>query len=200
VSHHCFDPAVSPAGKSSLIVRYDTDYDYWSALSRDAAAYAAEKARTSAAVINALEQRFPGLATAVEVIDVSTPVTWVRFTGNWRGAAEGWRLTPHTLWLSMLSGIRKTLPGLDRFYMVGQWVSGSGLPTALESGRGLVRQLCKQDRRPFVATIPANPPSRLLPSFDPEPVTTTVVLDGSTTPSSLAARFEAGYGDEAVGA
>jgi hypothetical protein len=33
---------------------------------------------------------------AIEVIDVSTPATVIRYTGNWNGGMEGWLLTPST--------------------------------------------------------------------------------------------------------
>ena len=32
----------------------------------------------------------PGLADKVEAWDVATPLTWERYTGNWRGSYEGW--------------------------------------------------------------------------------------------------------------
>jgi len=58
-------------------------------------------------------------------------------------------VTPETWNLRM----SKTLPGLDNFYMVGQWVEpGGGLPPAAFSGRNLTQILCKRDKRPFVTT------------------------------------------------
>jgi phytoene dehydrogenase-like protein len=49
----------------------------------------------------------------------------------------------------------KTLPGLNNFYMVGQWVQpGGGLPPAAYSGRNLIQILCKQDRRKFITNVP----------------------------------------------
>ena len=44
-----------------------------------------------------------------------------------------------------------TLPGLDGFYMTGQWVKGFGLPMAAMSGKEVVRAMCKVDRRKFRA-------------------------------------------------
>ena len=49
----------------------------------------------------------------------------------------------------------KTLPGLDGFYMAGQWVEpGGGLPTVAMSGRNVIHIICKRDKKPFVAKIP----------------------------------------------
>ena len=64
--------------------------------------------------------------------DVATPMTWERYTGNWRGSYEGWQFNTS----SFTSSMKKTLPGLDNFYMAGQWVNpGGGMPTAAMSGR-----------------------------------------------------------------
>jgi len=98
-----------------------------------------------------LDKRFPGLSSQVEMRDVATPVTFHRYTGNWQGTFEGWLLTPATVNLRM----KKTLPGLDRFYMAGQWVQpGGGLPSGAMTGRYVVQMMCKRDRKRFAATVP----------------------------------------------
>jgi phytoene dehydrogenase-like protein len=52
-------------------------------------------------------------------------------------------------------GMDKTLPGLDDFYMIGQWVEpGGGLPTAAMSARRMMETICKQDGKPFEAQVP----------------------------------------------
>ena len=44
----------------------------------------------------------------------------------------------------------QALPDLKNFYMCGQWVEpGGGLPTAIMSGRRLIKKLCREDRRKF---------------------------------------------------
>jgi phytoene dehydrogenase-like protein len=49
----------------------------------------------------------------------------------------------------------KTLPGLDGFYMVGQWVEpGGGLPPAAQSGRNVIQVICKKDKKSFVTSTP----------------------------------------------
>jgi len=146
-----FDPALAPAGKTTVIVMISADYDRWKALREDPARYRAEKELATERVIDALEQRIPGIRAKVEMRDVATPVTWERYTGNWRGSYEGWLMTGQSLG----KGMSKTLPGLSDFYMVGQWVSpGGGLPPAVSTGRHVVQILCKEDGRRFVALEP----------------------------------------------
>jgi phytoene dehydrogenase-like protein len=56
----------------------------------------------------------------------------------------------------MMKPMRKTLPGLQNFYMCGQWVEpGGGLPSGVMSGRRLVRSLCKEDGVAFKTTVAA---------------------------------------------
>jgi phytoene dehydrogenase-like protein len=82
---------------------------------------------------------------------VATPVTFRRYTNNWQGSFEGWLVTPENMLLQM----KKTLPGLDNFYMAGQWVMpGGGLPAGLISGNHVVQILCKRDHRGFKTSTP----------------------------------------------
>jgi phytoene dehydrogenase-like protein len=51
--------------------------------------------------------------------------------------------------------ISKTLPGLDNFYMVGQWVNpGGGLPSGVMTGRHVAQILCRRDGKKFKASEP----------------------------------------------
>jgi phytoene dehydrogenase-like protein len=146
-----FDPTLAPKGKTVLKVQFNTDYDYWKKLRQEPERYNVEKEQIAEQVITALDQHFPGLATKVEMHDVATPVTWERYTGNWRGSYEGWLPSAQSLMMRM----SKTLPGLDNFYMAGQWVEpGGGLPTAAMSGRNVTQIICKKYKRPFVTAMP----------------------------------------------
>jgi phytoene dehydrogenase-like protein len=152
--HYCFDKTLAPPGKSVVVVLLPTEYDYWETLHGDREKYEAEKKRVADQVTSALEGRFAGFRDSVEVVDVATPMTYVRYTGNWRGSYEGWLLTRETN-KYMIKRMRNTLPGLDNFYMVGQWVMpGGGLPPAALSGREVIRTMCKKDGRRFTTSQP----------------------------------------------
>ncbi len=85
-----FDPSLAPEGKTVLKVLLNTDYEYWKKLKQDPERYKAEKEQIADQVIALLDQRFPGLTAQVEMRDVATPMTWERYTGNWRASHEGW--------------------------------------------------------------------------------------------------------------
>jgi phytoene dehydrogenase-like protein len=147
VLHHCFDPTMAPAGRSAVEVWYATRYEYWAALERDRQAYEAEKKRIADATIAELDKRWPGFASQVEVVDVPTPATYVRYTGNWKGSPDGWYITPE----NMKKTFRRTLPGLSGLYMVGQWTAPfTGAIMAALSGRQLIQLLCRKQKREFV--------------------------------------------------
>ena len=102
-------------------------------------------------VISELDKRFPGFKSKVEITDVATPTTYVRYTGNWKGAYQGWAFTPKNKAIRM----KKTLPGLTNFYLSGQWISpGGGLPAGAMLGRHVIQIICKKDKRKFVTSTP----------------------------------------------
>jgi phytoene dehydrogenase-like protein len=143
-----FDPALAPEGKTLLIMMFPTDYEYWKKLRGNDDHYKAEKVKIADSVVALLDRRFPGLAGQVEMLDVASPTTFERYTGNWKGSYEGWQVTPNTWSFGKL--MRKTLPGLENFYMAGHWVEpGGGLPAAAMSGRNVIQIICKKEKRKF---------------------------------------------------
>lgn len=131
----------APPGKTVIQATFDAEWDYWRSLRDEPPAYEAVKARLAGEVLARLERHYPGLSAQVEVTDVATPYTTWRYTRNRQGAYEGWLPTPRLL----MTALPRTLPGLRRFAMAGQWVVPGGVPTCLLSGRDAVRILCRQD-------------------------------------------------------
>ncbi|NLT36448.1 MAG: NAD(P)/FAD-dependent oxidoreductase [Gaiellales bacterium] len=145
---HNYDPTLAPAGKTVITCSFPVGYEYWRELSLDRERYEQEKQAVADAVVKALDRRFPGLAEQVEMVDVATPATWERYTGNWHASFEGWLPTPANITIEM----RKTLPGLESFYMAGQWLApGGGLPAGVMTGRQVVQLMCHEDGRRFRA-------------------------------------------------
>lgn len=143
-----WDPALAPPGKTPIKVLLKATYSQWKALSADRARYDEEKARVAETVIDMLAARFPGLRQQIEVVDVSTPLTIERYTGNYHGL-QAWGV-PGGGMGAMLKGFTRTLPGLANFHMAGQWAEAMiGISTAAISGRNAIRRICKQDGRRF---------------------------------------------------
>ncbi|MFN3524209.1 MAG: phytoene desaturase family protein [Phenylobacterium sp.] len=147
VEPFAFDATMAAPGKTALKAVMATSYSRWAALAADPPAYARAKASVAEAVIAQLDARFPGLRKDIEVVDVATPATTLRFTGN----GHGYRGSTNAMLTSIFAGRRlsQTLPGLANFYMVGQWAGIPGVSSVAAMGREVARQICRRDVRPF---------------------------------------------------
>lgn len=146
-----FDPTMAPEGKTIIQCLLTTyNYKYWVDLrENNKKKYKDEKKRITDEIIEILEKKFGNIKSQVEVTDISTPATVIRYTNNWKGSLEGWLLTPEV----GLKSMKKVLPGLKDFYMVGQWVEpGGGLPPAIMSGRNITQIICKKDKKKFITS------------------------------------------------
>lgn len=143
---------ITPAGKTAIKVEFCSSYQYWKEFRADTAKYDAEKKLVADLVIAGLEGRFPGLKGRIEAVDVMTPVTSERYLGAYRGL-QAW--TPNIgLGKLMEQGVSNTIPGLDNFYMVGQYAFGTvGLMTAAVGAHNLVKGICKAEGRRFLTEV-----------------------------------------------
>jgi len=143
-----FDPTFAPVGKTAVTSFLPTaNFAYWADLrEKNLAAYRDEKHRVAEAIIGVLERVIPGVRNAIEIVDVATPASVIRYTGNWKGSMEGWLIVPG----GGFKPLPNTLPGLRKFMMAGQWVMpGGGLPSGPMTARPAIRAICKQDHVPF---------------------------------------------------
>jgi phytoene desaturase len=141
----------APSGKTVMQALLHTDWNWWNELQKDRPRYDAAKKKIGEEVLARLEPHYPGITANVELTDVATPYTTWRYTLNREGAFMGWVPTP----TAMRAQMRKTLPGLENFYMAGQWVvPGGGVPPCLYSGRQVIQILCKRDARKFSSSFP----------------------------------------------
>lgn len=128
----------SPKGKNTLNILMLQGYDHWQKYEADyfkgnKSAYNAEKERMADILIDSAEKRLlPGLRDAIEVKEIGTPLTNVRYTSNYHGAIYGW---DQTLQNSGQNRVPHTTP-LKNLYLAGAWsrpghgyggVIGSGL-------------------------------------------------------------------------
>ena len=147
--HYSYDRSMAPPGHSVVTSFFPTsDFDWWRELYQEKEAYRAEKDRIASVVKDAIENQYSAAEGRVGVMDVATPMTYVRYCNAWRGAWMSWISTPDlpARYLPM------RLRGLKGFVMAGQWIMPpGGLPVAALSGRWAVQHLCAAERRPFVS-------------------------------------------------
>jgi all-trans-retinol 13,14-reductase len=89
----------SPEGKNTVNITVLQGYDHWKKYEADYFAgkkkeYHKEKERIADVLIDEVEDTLlPGLRDAIEVKEIGTPLTNVRYTANYRGAIYGWDQT-----------------------------------------------------------------------------------------------------------
>ena len=146
VMNYSFDTTMAPEGKTTIILRFDSPWKLWENM--DAKEYKAEKLQIQKDATMYLEKEYPGISEFIEVIDVATPKTDVRYTGVKDGAYEGFMPSKN----NMMKSLKMQLPGLQNFYMAGQWLSpGGGLPPSAQTGKWAVQLICKKEKQQFIS-------------------------------------------------
>lgn len=149
-----YDPSFAPKGKTSVIVSfYTTNGDYWiNERKNNRTNYRTVKNDFVEKIIELLDQRLGGIREQIEEIDMATPATYQRYTGNWKGSIQGW-LPGKNLLAGSPVGFK--LPGLKNFYYSSQWNQpGGGLPVAIKQGRDVTKLICRNYHKEF-QVIPA---------------------------------------------
>lgn len=146
-----YDPTASEKGKSCITLMLSSnDYNYWVKLKNENdSRYQSEKKRIGDEIIDVLESRFGDFKQHVEVCDIATPATYIRYTANWK-ASNGFSASKKTF----LQSVPKELNGLSNFYMAGLWTEiGGGVPMCMISGRNAAQLICKKDKVKFRTSV-----------------------------------------------
>ncbi|MBP6731542.1 MAG: NAD(P)/FAD-dependent oxidoreductase [Chitinophagales bacterium] len=149
---YSYDPTMAPAGKSTVIVSFYTKQrEFWiDHRKHNRAEYRRIKNEFAQKIIEQLDERLGGIKEFIEVVDVATPATTLRYTGNWKGSAQG--LMAGKNFLAAVP-IKTTFPGLKNFYYASHWNRPSGgLPVAIVTARDLAKKICKDDGVKFTAS------------------------------------------------
>ncbi len=127
----------SPEGKNTLNILNLQGYSHWEKYESDyfqgkKKLYRKEKERMADILIDKVEETLlPGLRKAIEVKEIGTPLTNVRYTKNYRGAIYGWDQT-------LDNSIPRRLPHktpIQNLYLAGGWTQpGGGYGAVIPSG------------------------------------------------------------------
>ena len=136
----------SPEGKNTINVTALQGFDHWKKFetdyfNRDKIEYRREKKRMADLLIGRVEKRLiPGLSDAIEVIEIGTPLTNLRFTSNFRGAVYGWDQTLSN------SGHTRVPHGnpIQNLFLAGAWSKpGHGYNGVIHSGLSCFGEIMK---------------------------------------------------------
>jgi phytoene dehydrogenase-like protein len=146
VMNYSHDQTMAPEGKTTIVIRFESPWKLWENLDGDD--YKNEKLQIEKDAVSCLEIEFPGISEFIEVLDVATPKTNVRFTGVKDAAYEGFIPSKE----NMMKSLKMTLPKLQNFYMAGQWLfPGGGLPPSAQTGKWVVQLICRKEKKRFIA-------------------------------------------------
>lgn len=87
-----------------------------------------------------MEEFIPNLSKHIEVMEAASPLTYERYTGDWRGATCGWNWDPaRSTRIKFAEDVR-----LHNFYSMGHWMhSPAGVPAAVGTAWYIVREILK---------------------------------------------------------
>jgi all-trans-retinol 13,14-reductase len=137
----------SPEGKNTVNVLTLQGYDHWKKYEAEyfkgnKSAYQVEKERMADVLIDKVEKALmPGLRDAIEVKEIGSPLTNVRYTSNYRGAAYGWDQTVDNSGQNRMP--HKT--PIKNLYLSGAWTQpGHGYGAVIPSGLQCFAQIMKE--------------------------------------------------------
>jgi len=137
----------SPQGKNIVSIIVLQGYSHWEKYEADyfkgnKKEYRAEKERMAGILIDKVEKTLlPGLSKAIEIKEIGTPLTNLRYTGNYRGAVYGW---DQTLDNSGPGRLGHETP-VKNLYLAGAWTQpGHGYGGVIWSGLECFGEIMKK--------------------------------------------------------
>lgn len=135
-------PQVSPPGTTEVVLTYLLYGEQWHGV--EPWRYVETKNRLADAMLERTEKYFPGIRQAAEVVEVSTPITNMRFAGTLGGSIYGF---DQTISESTIFRLPSWGP-LKGLFFLGSWtMPGAGFEPAMMTGRIAGEFAVRQSRR-----------------------------------------------------
>lgn len=147
VDHSHADTLHAPSGYRSVTLGTQVSFEYrqrWQTIGEmRGPEYTALKEEVASDLLTSAERLLPGLKARVRVADVATPITYRRYTGNWKGARRGWLPTVETM-----GHIKRETTQLPGLFQCGHWQVHSGsISGAMQSGKNVALLLMREAER-----------------------------------------------------
>jgi prolycopene isomerase len=146
------DPSVAPEGKGILMLYAPCSIEFgnfWKT-ERDSAgnfvrgtAYKSFKKEYADILIRRVEEKLiPGLRSHIEVMDIATPMTYLRYTGNRNGAIMGFRPS----FRNIRNNVAHYSTPFENLFVGSQWAElGGGIPNAVKAGMNSALLIIKNE-------------------------------------------------------
>ena len=147
------EKSFAPHGKDAIIIRVNAPYSYFKKwkdpVEERKTGYYEYKEKITKCLIDAAENILPGLSSAVEFSEASTPLTYETWGGGSEGACAGWSWDEaDEMGSELKSLIRTPVPNL---YMVGYQAFSQlfmgGFATAMHSGNMVAEMIMEEVSR-----------------------------------------------------
>lgn len=129
------NPALAPAGKSSLMISALVPHQWMNNWGNgDHAIYEQLKWQVAETLIQRAAAVIPGLLESIELKDAATPLTFERYTGNTGGATSAWSWNPHKRFYRNMVALNIRTP-VKNLYISSSWSRqfGGGVPGAISA-------------------------------------------------------------------
>lgn len=135
------DKTAAPEGKHAMFIGFLSPYEDWETMKGNPQAYLVQKAAYIEDLIQRGEEFLPSLRTHIEVQEAASPLTYERYTSNWRGGTAGWNWDPQ---YAPHFDFAKDIP-IKNFYSAGHYVHNpGGVPTAMITAWYIAKEIAKQ--------------------------------------------------------
>lgn len=146
------DPSVAPEGKGILMLYAPCSIEFgnfWKT-ERDStgnfirgAAYKSFKKEYADILIQRVEDKLiPGLRSHIEVLDIATPITYLRYTGNRNGAIMGFQPS----FRNIRNNVAQYSTPVKNLFVGSQWAElGGGVPNAVRAGMNSALLIIKNE-------------------------------------------------------
>lgn len=135
----------APEGSSVVrVTLLTTEYNYFKKLKEQSEEeYKLEKKKIGEEIIKRVETIYPETKEKIEVVDVTTPVTYERYCNAYKGAWMAFDMVASSKAIRSKGRIN----GIKNLYVAGQWIwVPGGLPSALVAGKWAVQRMCKDEK------------------------------------------------------
>lgn len=146
IRNHAFDNVLykDSVALTVMLKVNENVYDYLKSLTKEK--YNEEKEKFGLAIKEEIKQYYEIDEKDIELIDVTTPLTYERYTNAYRGSYMSFLTTKNVKGLMRIGLIKN----LNNFVMSGQWIMApGGLPIAIFTGKHAICRICKNEKKKF---------------------------------------------------